>query len=87
MLPKISKEEAIWLLEEYAPKRSFGINNKTLNMFLRAYNLMKGVEHKINCTSCEARGIAAIAKSMFNQYEAEIQAVAYPKKGRKKNAV
>ena len=37
---------------------------------------MRGTERKVNCTSCEGRSIAAMANSMFEQYEEEIKVIA-----------
>lgn len=76
MLAKINKTEAKWLLEEYAPMRRFRIDNGTFGTYLKAYNLMRGTERKVNCTSCEGRSIAAMANSMFEQYEEEIKVIA-----------
>ena len=84
MLAQINKQEAEWLLNEYAPKRGYRIDNSTISMFLKAYNLMKGGDKKVNCTSCEGKAIAAMANSMFEQYEADIKTIATKTKGRKK---
>ena len=76
MLPEISKEEAQWLLSDYGPKRGYRVDHSTVPMFLKAYNLMKGGDRKIECTSCEGKAIAQMASSMFEQYEAEIKVIA-----------
>ena len=86
MLSKISKSDAEWLLNTWAPIRGGRVDNSTFQMFLKAYNIMKGTDRKVNCFSCEGRTIAAMANSMFNQYQAEIEAIAKPKRGRKKDA-
>ena len=83
MLAKISKDEAKWLLEEYAPKRGYRIDSSTFGMYLKAYNLMKGANRRAKCFSCEGRAIAAMANSLYEQYENDIQAVLKPKRGRK----
>ncbi len=85
MLAKISKADAKWLLEVYAPMRKYRIDNGTLGTYLKAYNLMKGTERVIKCSSCEGRALAAMANSMFEQYQTEIEQLIQPKKGRKKN--
>lgn len=74
MLPEISKEEAQWLLNDYGPKRGYRVDHSTVPMFLKAYNLMKGGDRKIECTSCEGKAIAQMASSMFEQYEGSIKA-------------
>ena len=76
MLAKISKTDAQWLVNENGPKRSYRVDNSTFQMFLKAYNLMKGANREVNCFSCEGRTIAAMAKSMYDQYEGEIQTIA-----------
>ena len=83
MLAKISKEEAKWLLEVYGPMRGYRIDNGTLGTYLKAYNLMRGTDRKVSCSSCEGRSIAAMANSMYNQYEEEIKAIATPKQGKR----
>ena len=83
----LSKEDAIWLIEEYGPMRGFRIDVKNFKVFLKAYNLLRNTDRRIGCFTCEARSITAVANSMFEQYEADIRAIAYPpvkKKGRKK---
>lgn len=84
MLPEISKEEAQWLLNDYGPKRGYRVDHSTVPMFLKAYNLMKGGDRKIECTSCEGKAIAQMASSMYEQYEADIKAIATKTKKRKK---
>ena len=86
MLAKISKSDAEWLLRVFAPIRGGRVDNSTFQTFLKAHNIMKGTNTQVNCFSCEGRTIAAIANSMFNQYQAEIEAIAKPKRGRKKDA-
>ena len=88
MLAEITKEQALWLVEFYSPKREYRVDHSTVPMYLKAYNLMKGGDRKIECTACEGKAIAQMAKSMYGQYEADIRAIAYPveiqKRGRKK---
>jgi hypothetical protein len=76
MLPKISKTDAQWLLNDYGPKRGYRVDNSTFQMYLKAYNILKGTDKKVDCMSCEGRAIAAMAKSMFEQYEGEIKVIA-----------
>ena len=85
MLAELSKSDAEWLLNVYAPIRGGRIDNSTFGTFLKAYNLMRGADRKVNCFSCEGRQIAAMANSMFEQYQGEIETLAKPKRGRKKN--
>ena len=76
MLAKISKTDAQWLLNVFQPIRGGRVDNSTFQMFLKAYNMMKGADKKVKCFSCEGRTIAAMANSMFEQYQSEIEAIA-----------
>ena len=88
MLPEITKEQALWLLNDYAPKRGYRVDNNTFDMFLKAYNLLKGTNKVVQCRSCEMLAIAKIAGSLYGQYEEDIKAIATKTtRGRKKNAV
>ena len=86
MLAQISKSEAQWLLNTFAPMRGGRVDNNTFQTFLKAYNLMRGTNTVVKCFSCEGRTIAAMANSMFNQYQAEIEALTVSKRGRKKKS-
>lgn len=84
----LSKEDAKWLIEEYGPMTPNQINIENFRVFLKAYNLMKNTNRRMGCFTCEARQITKMTVSYFEQHEATIRAIAYPKKGRKKkNAV
>ena len=85
MLPKISKDQAKWLVNVFQPIRGGRVDNSTFQMFLKAYNILRDTDRKVNCFSCEGRSIAAMANSMFDQYKSEIESVA-TKTTRKKNA-
>ena len=85
MLPKINKSDAKWLLNVFAPIRGGRVDNSTFQMFLKAYNILRDTDRKVNCFSCEGRSIAAMANSIFDQYKSEIESIA-TKTTRKKNA-
>ncbi len=84
MLAKISKSEAQWLLNTFQPIRGGRLDNSTFGMFLKAYNIMKGADRKVGCFSCEGRSVAAMANSMFEQYQSEIEKIANKKNASKK---
>ena len=86
MLSKISKSDAEWLLRVFAPIRGGRVDNSTFQVFLKAYNIMRGTDRQVACFSCEGRSIAAMANSMFEQHQSEIEALIVSKRGRKKNA-
>ena len=83
MLPKISKSDAQWLLNVFAPIRGGRVDNSTFQMFLKAYNILRDTDRQVSCFSCEGRTIAAMANSIFEQYESEIQSLANATRGRK----
>ena len=84
MLAKINKADAKWLVEEYAPKRHYRVDHSTVPMFLKAYNILKGGNREINCTSCEAKSIAMMSKSMYEQHQTEIESISNARKKSKK---
>ena len=85
MLPKISKDQAKWLINRFQPIRGGRVDNSTFPMFLKAYNILRDTDRKVSCFSCEGRSIASMANSIFDQYEGEIKAIA-TKRTRKKDA-
>tara|TARA_R110002153_G_scaffold68141_1_gene181065 strand:+ start:313 stop:573 length:261 start_codon:yes stop_codon:yes gene_type:complete len=85
MLPKISKGNAEWLIRVFQPIRGGRVDNSTFQLFLKAYNILRDTDRKVGCFSCEGRSIAAMANSIFDQYEGEIKAIA-TKRTRKKDA-
>jgi hypothetical protein len=84
----LSREDALWLMETYAPMREYQINVENFKVFLKAYNLMKNANRRMGCFTCEARQVTKMTISYFEQHEATIKAIAYPvekkKRGRKK---
>ncbi len=85
MLPKISKDQAKWLINQFQPIRGGRVDNSTFQLFLKAYNILRNTDRRVSCFSCEGRSIAAMANSMFDQYKEEIEKIA-TKTTRKKNA-
>ena len=88
----ISREDAKWLLTEYAPIKDYGRVDKWIDRHLQAMSIIKGTKvNKPECT-CQYGAMARMASSMFEQHQAEIQAAAAEpvveevvvKKGRKK---
>lgn len=72
----LTKEQAKWLVEEYSPKRGGRINTASMGMFINAYNLLRNVNHTPKCSSCEARSLAGVANSLYEQFENEIKKLA-----------
>ena len=85
MLPKISKDQAKWLINKFQPIRGGRVDNSTFQLFLKAYNILRDTDRKVSCFSCEGRSIASMANSIFDQYKEEIEKIA-TKRTRKKDA-
>ena len=87
MLPNsnLQQEDARWLVEFYAPKMGYRIDNSTIQWHNKAFNLIKGSNDPVPSCNCHWVSASRIAQSLYGQHEAEIKAVAYPvKKTRKK---
>lgn len=72
----ISKEQAQWLLNEYQPRIGGSLTRKTMEIHMKAINILKGTDMGIPGCSCEWRANAQIAKSLFEQYQLEIEKLA-----------
>jgi len=85
---KLTKEEAVWLVEVFAPKRGGRIDGKTMDTyFLPARKLMLGTEVERPSCGCMFKSYAQMTNSLYGQHEAAIREIAYPKpktRGRKK---
>lgn len=73
----INQQDAIWLVETYNRFRNYGQVNKYIDMHVKAQALIKGSAQKPDC-SCAWVATARVASSMYEQYENEIKAIAYP---------
>jgi hypothetical protein len=73
----INQQDAIWLVETYNRFRNYGQVNKYIDMHVKAMALIKGGAQKPDC-SCMWGATARMASSMYEQYENEIKAIAYP---------
>jgi len=79
MLPNkdLTQEQAKWLVEFYAPKRTHQINNTTIQYHQKAFNYIKGTNSPVPSCSCQYVSAAKIAQSLYSQHEAEIKEIAY----------
>ena len=89
MLPNtnLSQADAVWLVEEYAPRMTYRVDHSTIRNHQRAFNLIKDSDQPIPSCNCHWVSAAKVAQSLYSQYEAEIREIAYPKvktRGRKK---
>jgi hypothetical protein len=77
--PKMTQEQARWIVEEVWPKNTGLVNESRMQMFGQAKALIQGIENEdIPCVSCN-RGYAAIACSIIEQHLDELKALAYAK--------
>ena len=90
MLPNknLTQVDAKWLVEFYAPKRTYQINNTSIQYHQKAFNLIKGTNEPVPSCNCHWVSASKIAASLYEQFEADIIAIAYPpvKKTRKKKS-
>lgn len=88
--PELTKEDAVWLIEQYAPKQNGIINGHTMDTyFVPARTLMLGKKSDRPGCACQFKSYVMMTKSMYGQYYEEIKAIAYPvvkkvTRGRKK---
>ena len=80
MLPNknLTEGEARWLVEFYAPKMTYQINNTSIQYHQKAFNYIKGTNTPVPSCSCQYVSAAKIAQSLYSQHEAEIRKIAYP---------
>lgn len=79
--PNLTKEEAIWLIEEYKPKSGGRIDGTRMDTyFVPARSLMKGQKSERPGCSCQFKAYVMLTNSMFGQHYEEIKAIAYPPK-------
>ena len=75
----LTQEEALWLINEYAPRRGGRISGSTMDTyFVKARTLMQGKPSERPGCSCMFRSYVMMTNSMFGQYESEIKDIAYP---------
>ena len=86
----LTQEEALWLINEYAPRRGGRISGSTMDAyFVKARTLMLGKQAERPGCACMFKAFVSMTNAMYGQYENEIQAIAYPvvkksTRGRKK---
>jgi len=83
--PNLTKEQAIWLIEKFAPKRGGMVNGTTMGKwFLPAREYMTGKPSERPGCGCHFVSYAKMTSSMYGQYSSEIEAIAYPPKTKKR---
>lgn len=83
---KLTQEEALWLLNEYQPKRGGRVSGETMDKyFVPARSLMLGKTVERPGCACQFKSYVMMTNSMFDQHYEAIKTTSTPKK--KKNAV
>jgi len=83
----MTKADAVWLVEEFAPKRRLRIDSSTIGMFIKAINIILEQNRNVPSCGCEYKVTATIANSAYDQHEQEILSIYNkPTRGRKKKS-
>ena len=78
---ELTQEQAIWLIEEYAPKKDGRLDGNTMDKyFVPARSYMTGKSVGRPGCGCHYKAFASMTNSMYSQYYEDIKAVAYPPK-------
>ena len=73
---EITKEQALWLLNDYNKIRQYGKVANHINAHVKAFSIIKGKEvPRPDCT-CQYVAFAQLANSMYEQHLDYIQQVA-----------
>lgn len=84
---KLTQEEALWLLNEYQPKRGGRVSGETMDKyFVPARTLMLGKKVDRPGCACQFKSYVMMTNSMFDQHYEAIKTISTPKK-KKRNAV
>lgn len=74
----MSQADAQWIMETAFPIFSYRIAHPTLSILMEAHN--KAFEEQVNIPGCgcEYKATHAVWTSRLHQYQAQIEAIAYP---------
>lgn len=75
---QITQEQARYILEEVFPKAGYRIDHKTLSWWAKAHNYAFKEQVSVPGCSCEYVQTFNVWRSRLGQYQAQIEAVAYP---------
>jgi len=74
---EISKEDALWLLNDYDKIRLYGKVGQWIDSHVRAFSIIKGKQvGKPDC-NCQYVAFSKLANSMFEQHLETIKQIAY----------
>ena len=71
----ITRIQAKWILQSYAPIRGHGRIDKHKAVILETLSILRGQPVTISC-NCELGAISRITNNMFEQYQSEIETLA-----------
>jgi len=71
-IDNLSKEDIVWLLNDYNRIRNYGKVNSWIDWHIKAQSLLKGSAQKPDC-SCMWVAAARVANSMYEQYEQQLK--------------
>ena len=77
---KLTQEEALWLLNEYQPKRGGRVSGETMDKyFVPARTLMLGKKVDRPGCACQFKSYVMMTNSMFDQHYEAIKTISTPK--------
>ena len=82
MIPNsnLTQEEALWLLNEYAPKRGGRVSGETMDKyFTKARGLIMGKPVERPGCGCQYKSYVMMTNSLFSQHYEAIKKIATPK--------
>jgi hypothetical protein len=80
----LTQKQALWLLNEYVPRRGGRISGITMDKyFIPARSLMLGKEIARPGCGCHFKQFVLMTNSLYNQHEDEIKLIANPPKTKK----
>lgn len=74
----LTQEDALWILNEVIPKAAFRIDHKTLSWWRDAHNKAFHEQVGIPGCSCEFKATMGVWQGRINQYQPQIENIAYP---------
>lgn len=74
----ITKDDAQWIIEFVVPKRGWRIDRKTLGWLSEAHNKAFEEQVAVPGCSCEFKACHQVWYSRLDQYQQQIEDIAYP---------
>jgi hypothetical protein len=75
---ELTQADAKWILEEVVPKSGWRVDTTTLTWWMQAHNKAFREQVGIPGCSCEYVQTSKVWQSRINQYQPQIEAIAYP---------